>query len=40
MGGIFITQGMQLRIPQGGLTLRINDEGAPEMSPLRTEVGA
>ncbi len=38
MGGIFITQGMQLRIPQGGLTLRINDQGAPEMSPLRMEV--
>lgn len=38
MPGIFITQGMQLRIPAGGLTLRIDDDGTPEMSPLRMEV--
>jgi hypothetical protein len=38
VAGVFITQGMQLRIPSGGLTLRINDEGNPEMSPLRVEV--
>lgn len=33
-GGVFVTKGMTLTIPTGGLTIRVTDEGKIEADPL------
>jgi hypothetical protein len=36
--GIFFTRGAQLRIPAGGLSIRVTDEGEFVMDPVRTQL--
>ncbi|WP_169744264.1 hypothetical protein [Knoellia aerolata] len=38
MPGIFFTRGAQLRIPAGGLTIRMTDQGEVVMEPVRTQL--
>lgn len=38
-GGVFLTQGMKITIPEGGLTLRLSDEGNIEGTVLALHVG-
>lgn len=38
MPGVFISEGMQLRIPAGSLTLRIRPDGGLDIPPVRFEV--
>jgi hypothetical protein len=38
MPGVFVSDGMSLRIPAGGLSIAIGDDGAPRASTVRFEV--
>jgi hypothetical protein len=38
MPGVFLSDGMSLRIPAGGLTIAVGNDGAPSASTLRFEV--
>lgn len=37
-GGIYISRGMRLKFPAGGITISINDNGQPEVNVKRVEV--